>query len=78
MWLNANRITYQVIGAGTVTLSPSHILLVPSLSNKLQTVSQAIVDLNFMIFINTTFCHIQAILTNKIIERGIKMMHNTT
>ena len=42
---NANGVTYPVIGAGTMTLSPflslSHTLLVPYLSNKLMSVSQS-------------------------------------
>ncbi|PNX84560.1 beta-galactosidase, partial [Trifolium pratense] len=48
--INANGVTYPVIGAGTVSLSPSislpNTLLVPSLSNKLISVGQATEDLN--------------------------------
>jgi hypothetical protein len=73
---NANGVTYPVTGAGTVTLSPSlslsHTLLVPSLSNKLMSVSQVTADLNCVVLMYSTFCLFQDILTKEIIGRGTK------
>lgn len=57
---NANGVTYPVTGAGTVALSPSlslsNTLLVPSLSNKLLSVSQATEELNCVALMYPTFC----------------------
>uniref|UniRef100_A0A2N9HC31 Integrase catalytic domain-containing protein n=1 Tax=Fagus sylvatica TaxID=28930 RepID=A0A2N9HC31_FAGSY len=73
---NANGVTYPVTGAGIVTLSPSlslsHTLLVPSLSNKLMSVSQVTADLNCVVLMYSTFCLLQDILTKEIIGRGTK------
>lgn len=66
---NANGVTYPVTGAGTVVLSPSlslsNTLLVPSLSNKLLSVSQATEELNCVALIYPTFCLFQDILTQE-------------
>jgi hypothetical protein len=73
---NANGITYPVTGAGTVPLSSSlslsHTLLVPSLSNKPLFVDQVITELNCVVLIYPTFCLLQDILTKEIIGRGTK------
>ena len=73
---NANGATYPVTGAGTVPLSPSlslaHTLLVPSLSNKLMSVSQVTKELNCVVLIYSTFCLLQDILSKEIIGRGTK------
>lgn len=73
---NANGVTYPVTGARTVTLSHSlslsHSLLIPSLSNKLMSVSQVTVDLNYVVLMYYTFCLLQDILTKEIIGRGTK------
>ena len=73
---NANGITYSVTGAGTVPLSPSlslsHTLLVPSLSNKLMSVSQVTEELNCVVLIYPTFCLLQDILSKEIVGRGTK------
>ena len=73
---NANGVTYPVTGAGIVTLSPSlslsHTLLVPSLSNKLMSVSQVTADLNCVVLMYSTFCLLQDTLTKEIIGRGTK------
>jgi hypothetical protein len=65
-----------------VTLSPSlslsHTLLVPSLSNKLMSVSQVTADLNCVVLIYSTFCLLQDILTKEIIGRGTKRGDYTT
>ena len=57
---NANGVTYPVTRAGTVTLSPSlslsNTLLVPSLSNRLMSVSQVTADLNCVVLMYSTFC----------------------
>ena len=57
---NANGVTYPVTGARTVPLSPSlsldHTFLVPSLSNKLMSVSQVTIELNSVVMIYSTFC----------------------
>ena len=56
---NGNGATYPVTGAGTVPLSPSlslaHTHLVPSLSNKLMSVSQVTKELNCVVLIYSTF-----------------------
>ncbi|KAF8377230.1 hypothetical protein HHK36_030604 [Tetracentron sinense] len=71
---NANGVTYPVIGAGTVALSPSlslsNTLLVPSLSNKLMSVGQATEELNCCALIYPGFCFLQDILTKEMIGRG--------
>lgn len=73
---NANGATYPVTGAGTVPLSPSlslaHTLLVPSLSNKLMSVSQVTEELNCVVLIYSTFCLLQDILSKEIIGRGTR------
>ena len=73
---NANGATYPVTGAGTVPLSPSlslaHTLLVPSLSNKLMSVSQVTEELNCVVLIYSTFCLLQDVLSKEIIGRGTK------
>ena len=73
---NANGVTYPITGAGTVTLSPSlslsNTLLVPSLSNRLMSVSQVTTDLNCVVVMYSTFYLLQNILTKEIIGRGTK------
>lgn len=73
---NANGVQYPVTGAGTVALSSSlslnHTLLVPSLSNKLLSVSQVTTDLNCVVIMYPNFCLLQDILTKEIIGRGTK------
>lgn len=73
---NANGATYPVTGAGTVPLSPSlslaHTFLVPSLSNKLMSVSQVTEELNYVVLIYFTFCLLQDVLSKEIIGRGTK------
>ena len=57
---NANGVQYPVTGAGTVALSSSlslnHTLFIPSLSNKLLSVSQVTTDLNCVVLMYLTFC----------------------
>ena len=59
-----------------MTLSPSlslsNTLLVPSLSNRLMSVSQVTADLNCVVLMYSTFCLLQDILTKEIIGRGTK------
>ena len=73
---NANGVQYPIIRAGTVALSSplslNHTLLVPSLSNKLLSVSQVTTDLNCVVLMYPTFCLLQDILTKEIIGRGTK------
>jgi transposase InsO family protein len=73
---NANGVTYPVTGAGTVALSPSlslsHTLLVPSLSNKLMSIGQVTEELDCCALIYPQFCLLQDILTKEIIGRGTK------
>ena len=73
---NANGVQYPITGAGTVALSfplsLNHTLLVPSLSNKLLSVSQVTTDLNCVVLMYPTFCLLQDILTKEIIGRGTK------
>ena len=73
---NANGATYPITGAGTVPLSPSlslaHTLLVPSLSNKLMSVSQVTKELNCVVLIYSTFCLLRDILSKELIGRGTK------
>ena len=73
---NANGLIYPVTGAGTVSLSPllslSNTLLVPSLSNKLISVSQATEELNCVALIYPSFYLLQDTLTKEIIGRGTK------
>jgi hypothetical protein len=73
---NANGDTYPVTVARTVSLSPSlvltHTLLVPSLSNKLMSVSQVTEELNCVVLIYSTFCLLQNVLSKEIIGRGTK------
>ncbi|GMY05930.1 Retrovirus-related Pol polyprotein from transposon TNT 1-94 [Fagus crenata] len=73
---NANGAIYPVTGVGTMPLSPSlslaHMLLVPSLSNKLMSVSQVTEELNCVILIYSTFCLLQDVLSKEIIRRGTK------
>ncbi|CAL9024197.1 unnamed protein product [Prunus brigantina] len=73
---NANGVTYPVTGAGTVELSSSlslsNTLLVPSLSNKLLSVSQLTEQLNCCVLIYPGFCLLQDIHTKEILGRGTK------
>ena len=73
---NANGVAYPVTGAGTVSLSSSlslsHTLLVPTLSNKLMFVSQITEELNCVVLMYSTFCLLQDVLSKKIIGRGTK------
>jgi hypothetical protein len=73
---NANGVVSPVIGAGTVSLSPSlqlsHTLLIPSLSHKLLSVGQVTEELNCVVLIYSHFCLLQDILTKEIIDRGTK------
>ncbi|CAL9016053.1 unnamed protein product, partial [Prunus brigantina] len=73
---NANGVTYPVTGAGTVELSSSlslsNTLLVPSLSNKLLSVSQLTEQLNCCVLIYPSFCLLQDIHTKEILGRGTK------
>ncbi|KAF2288083.1 hypothetical protein GH714_004320 [Hevea brasiliensis] len=70
---NANGVTYPVTGAGIVALSSSlslsHTLFVPSLSNKLLSVSQVTAELNCVALMYPTFCLLQDIPTKEIIRR---------
>ena len=67
---------YPVTGARTVPISPSlslfHALLVPSLSNKLMSVSPVIEELNCVVLIYPAFCLLQDILGKEIIGCGTK------
>ncbi|KAJ8634408.1 hypothetical protein MRB53_027744 [Persea americana] len=78
---NANGATYPVTGAGTVPLSPSlslaHTLLVPSLSNKLMSVSQITEELNCVVLIYSTFCLLQDVLSKEIIGCGAWGTHHS-
>ena len=73
---NANGVTYSVTRADKVSLSPSfslpNTLLVPSLSNKLLSISQAIEELNCYALIYLNFYLFQDILTKEIIGCGTK------
>lgn len=73
---NANVVVSLVTGAGTVTLSPVlplyNTLLVPSLLYKLLYTSQVTTNLNCVVFIYSTFCLLQDILTKKIIGHDTK------
>jgi hypothetical protein len=73
---NANGVVSSVIGAGTVSLSPSlqlsHTLLIPSLSHKLLSVGQVTKELNCVVLMYSHFCLLQDILTKEIIGRGTK------
>jgi hypothetical protein len=73
---NANGVTYPMIGAGIVALSPSfslpHTLLVPSLSNKLLSLGQVTKELQCCALMYPSFCLFQDILTKEIIGRGTK------
>jgi hypothetical protein len=73
---NANGVAYLVMGAGTVSLSPSltlsHTLLVPSLSNKLMSMSQVTEELNCVVLIYSNVCFLQDVLSKEIIGRGTK------
>lgn len=66
---NANRVTYPATGPGTVALLPSlslsHALVVPSLSNKLMSVDQATEELDCCALIYPHFCFLQDILTKR-------------
>jgi hypothetical protein len=73
---NANGVVSLVTGASIMSLSPSlklsHTLLVPSLSHKLLSIGQVIEELNCVVFIYSTFCFLQDMLTKEIIGRGTK------
>ncbi|WVZ03292.1 hypothetical protein V8G54_024098 [Vigna mungo] len=79
---NANGVTYPITSAGTVTLSSSlslsHTLLIPTLSNKLMSVSQITEELNCVVLMYSTFCLLQDVLSKKIIGRGTKRGGYTT
>ena len=72
----ANGSTAVVVGAGTVTLTPSlplhNCLLVPSLSHHLLYVPQVTEQLDCVVLMYPSFCLLQDIQTKKIIERGTK------
>ena len=74
--LQMNGVTYPITGARTMTLSPSlslsNKLLVPSLSNKLMSVSQVTAGLNCAVLMYSTFWLLQDILTKEIIGHGTK------
>ena len=65
-----------------MTLSPSlslsNTLLVPSLSNRLMSVSQVTANLNYVVVMYSTICLLQDILTKEIIRRGTKRGDYTT
>ena len=73
---NANGVQYPVTGARTVTLSPSlslsNTLLIPSLSNKLLSVSQIIANLHCVALMYPTFCLLQDIFTKEITSHGTR------
>ena len=73
---NANGVAYPITGAGTVPISPSlsltHTLLVPYLSNKLMSASQVTEELNCVVLIYPAFCLLQDILSKEIIRHGTK------
>ena len=73
---NANGVTYLIIRAGKVALSLifslPNTLLVPSQSNKLLSIGQAIKELNCCALIYLNFYLFQDIVTKKIIGRGTK------
>ena len=56
---NANRVAQPIVGVGTVALSPSvslsHTFLVPTLSNKLMSMSQITEELNYVVLMYSTF-----------------------
>ena len=54
------------------SLSLNHTLFIPSLSNKLLSVSQVTTDLNCVVLMYLTFCLLQNILTKEIIGHGTK------
>jgi hypothetical protein len=68
---NANGVAYPVTGAGTVSLSSSltlsHTLLVPSLSNKLMYVSQVTEELNCVVLIYSNVCFLQDVLSRRLL-----------
>ena len=71
-----NAVAYPVTSVGTMALSPSlslsHILLVPTLSNKLMFVSQITEELNCVVLMYSTFFLLQDVLNKKIIGCGTK------
>lgn len=76
MIVNTNGVQYPVTGAGIVVLSSSlslpDTLLIPSLSNKLLSVSQITTDLKCVVLMYPTFCILQDIVTKEIISRGTR------
>ena len=74
--VNANDVAYFVTGARTVPMSPSlslsHTLLIPSLSNILILLSQVTKEVNCVVLIYLAFCLFQDILNKEIIGHGTK------
>ncbi|CAN6687056.1 unnamed protein product [Malus baccata var. baccata] len=72
----ANGSTAAVVGAGTVSLTPSlplhNCLLVPSLSHHLLSVPQVTEQLDCVVVMYPSFCLLQDIQTKEIIGRGTK------
>ncbi|CAN6586683.1 unnamed protein product [Malus baccata var. baccata] len=72
----ANGTTAAVLGAGTVSLTPSlplhNCLLVPSLSHHLLSVPQVTEQLDCVVVMYHSFCLLQDIQTKEIIGRGTK------
>ncbi|KAK6911986.1 hypothetical protein RJ641_024079 [Dillenia turbinata] len=73
---NANGAAHPVTGAGVVSMSPSlslsHTLLVPSLSNKLMSVSQITEELNCVVLMYPKFYLIHDILSKEIVGRELR------
>ena len=73
---NANGVAYPITGVRTVALSTSltlsHTLLVPTLSNKLVHVSQINEELYCVVLMYFTFYLLQDVINNKIIGCGTK------
>ncbi|CAN6557534.1 unnamed protein product [Malus baccata var. baccata] len=72
----ANGSTAAVVGAGTISLTPSlplhNCLLVPSLSHHLLSVPQVTEQLDCVVLMYPSFCLLQDIQTKEIIGRGTK------
>lgn len=80
--VNANRVSYLIIGGGTMLQSPSlslsYNILIPSLSNKLMSISHEIKELNCVVLIYSSFYFLQDVLSKEIIRRGTKREGYTT